>query len=130
MKIFGSEYEFLTGVLGNSKKVEGIQRNPSGNWKTIEVENKIPLINNSLTPNTSFNDQPLGNRIIKFGMCSEGQNFLPYFDGQDIMFASSPSAISGLELFYYYTDGFGGFISPRISSINFNEAMKEFIVNV
>lgn len=93
--------------------------------KIRDVENKIPLIDPNVTIHTSFDDCWKHYRnIIKFGPTSYGKEFLPYFDGQDVDLLDS-SALSGLELFYYYTDGFGGFIKPRISVINFYNGLED-----
>ena len=80
------------------------------------AENTIPLINTGLTYNV------YSNLRVYMGKGNEkrdaGQSFLPYFDSQNIEL-TIPAPLSGLELVYYNSPSYGGFVRPRISSINY-----------
>ena len=126
--IYGKSFNFFTGIIDynkNSSELNWIQ-----NWQQIEVENKIPFIDPNADIQANFIDEPINFKsLVKFGWNSHGTECLPYFDAQDVDVYSElhelSSALSGLELFYYYTEGFGGFIRPRVSTINYyDEIMK------
>ena len=81
------------------------------------VENTIPLINSAVATYTIES-----NVRVYMGKGSEkkdaGQSYLPFFDSQNIEL-TIPAPLSGLQLIYYNTPEYGGFIRPRISSINY-----------
>ena len=81
------------------------------------AENTIPLVEIGVPTYDVYS-----NIKISMGKGNEkkyaGQSFLPYFDSQNIEL-TIPAPLSGLELIYYNTPEYGGFIRPRISSINY-----------
>ena len=88
---------------------------------TVEMFNRMPAID----PNYPiFNIS--SNVRVNMGMSNEkhdaGQNFLPYFDSQNITL-TIPAPLSGLELFLYTSNGspadFGGFVRLRLTTINY-----------
>ena len=119
---------FLTGTMIYDDSTLGHLRNQSAKWQTIDVENRTPLIKQNGKIHTNFIDTPNYYSTIKFGVSRHGKEFLPYFDAQDVDIYFS-TALSGLELFYYYTKGFGGFIRPRISTINYYEEIMKITQN-
>ena len=83
---------------------------------TKSAEDAIPLIDSAVETYNVYS-----NVKISMGKGNEekdaGQSFLPYFDSQNIEL-TIPAPLSGLELIYYNTPEYGGFVRPRISSIN------------
>ena len=122
VKIFGTAYRFATGKLAN-KTIEGQPRKRNAPKETVDVINKIPLIDVNTTILTNFNSIPKNYNTVRFGISKDGNEFLPYFDGQDVDLKDA-SALSGLELFYYYTEGYGGFIKPRISTVSYYDGLE------
>ena len=131
---FAKSFHFLTGIINSKRKIGGNIKKPSEKYPTIHVENKTPLIDPNAQILTSCIDAPKEyDSIIKFGVSRNGKEFLPYFDAQDVdVYDESyglSTALCGLELFYYYTEGYGGFIRPRVATISFYHEIMNITQN-
>ena len=88
---------------------------------TVEMFNRMPAIDPNYPIYNIFS-----NVRVNMGISNEdhdvGQNFLPYFDSQNIAL-TIPAPLSGLELFLYTSAGspadFGGFVRLRLTTINY-----------
>ena len=128
--IFGKSYNFFAGII--DYKNTSTELNWINNFQMIEVENTIPFIDPNADIQASIFDKPINYiSLVKFGWSINGTEFLPYFDAQDVDVYSElhelSSALSGLELFYYYTEGYGGFIRPRVSTVNYYEEILDMM---
>ena len=123
LHIVGKKFQAWNGTIGN-RMSEGRPRNFNSNVTYFSVQNQTPLINSNAPILTSLNQ----NSILKFGT-NLNHDVLPYLDGRNIDF-DYPAPLSGIEFFYYYTQGYGGFIRPRITTINYYDAILNIVEQI
>lgn len=79
-----------------------------------------------------FNLPVLQNSIVKFARSDlgkdAGQSVYPYFDSQEVV--TNPSfPLGGIGLFKRGTEGFGGFVAPKIYTANIIKDHIQYTVN-
>ena len=113
ISIKGKSFNYLSGVLNTATVSKSYTTVSSSTY----AEDAIPLIEGNVGKYAVYSDIR-----VTMGKGNEekdaGQSFLPYFDSQNIEL-TIPAPLSGLELIYYNTPNYGGFVRPRISSINY-----------
>lgn len=123
LRIVGNKFDAWTGNISD-KWSEGRPRNNNQNITYFSIHNKIHMINQSASILTSLSK----NSVLEFGS-NEHHEILPYFDAQDIDL-DFPAALSGIEFFHYYTPGYGGFVRPRITTINYYDAILDVVEKI
>ena len=108
-----------------NQEVEGKTKHDHKNWTEFSSNNQYPLINPNASVLTSFNLRS----FVNFSFNKNCKVILPFFDSQNIDLDIA-ATLSGIELFYYYTEGYGGFVRPRISTTNHHNAVLHILNKV
>lgn len=95
---------------------------------TENMNDRVPLVSDNIFPHYIVKENCKVVMHKSHEMNNAGQQFLPYFDSQNISL-EIPAPLSGMQLIYYYTQTnsnikYGGFIIPRTNTINYYDYLK------
>ncbi|KAH0564313.1 uncharacterized protein LOC123273301 [Cotesia glomerata] len=117
-----------SGQFVSSSTVEWFSKNNSNRTELKIGDLDIPTFSNK--PNLELSKQ--GKEFVKFQMSSwnidGSQTLYPFIDLQNVI-THPPAPIGGIGLFYKGQQGFGGFIAPKLISLNTTILMSDEYLN-